>query len=369
MAKSKKEMLAARIEYEIFFKEFSDITRNLTKELTLVQDLNKRFFSIRVASKELCKNLDLTQEAFTSLYVIKKMCKELVEEDIKFSALIEDLSSTKLLKDNLSLIRELSLDNDTAKDLSLIKDLSSIEELDCNQYIVYAVADISPRQQYRFMRFLNSTIKMGCNMVKTKIGEMEYITTKVRGRDVFYAVAPNYDKYLNMLRNAPGSFNNYRKISSFCSSSLEIAYCVDYFGGVHKANMYFLAEVTNISKKSKEQVNFLMTSVPDKLNVVTRYLEQEDRLVYYAVPKIDYTIRATNIRKNIVDYCNDKACRLAFALSNVKTANLLDISGKYVGPLPRSAIYTKKSDEELLSIAETTSKIKVSMDNLYVIAS
>jgi len=232
--------------------------------------------------------------------------------------------------------------------------------------LVFVVVGITVKQQFKFIKYLDYSVKLGKNMIKEDYGEMQYIQTEIDKKPVFFAIAPAYEKYVNMYLNAPNRFETYRNESNFCYNSLKEAYCVNFDGELIEPGRYALIEVNDVSKKTAENIEFLRKDIPEKLSVVAKFIEEEDRIVYYAVSSISGARNSTINRKATIDFCNDKLKRLALALNNCKTANVLDITGKVKRPVTCHEGYRRRSNEEMLKLAQSASKVRENSRNIVI---
>ncbi len=229
-----------------------------------------------------------------------------------------------------------------------------------NPHLVYAIVDITARQSSVFKDYLDTLSRLGANMNKNNSLSIDYLYKVIEGEDcskgVFFVSAPVYEKYISLYLSAPFLFNSYKNKSSFCRSSIQNAYCVTNDGVVLRDGVYALAEVRSLSKKTANQISFLSKDIPNKLGVIVKLSEEDDKITYYAIPHLVYTHSATSLRKEIGEYCVDKRNRLALALNNCKDAYLVDVVGGKPEPVIHCGIYANRSDDYLLDIAQTVTK-------------
>jgi len=228
-------------------------------------------------------------------------------------------------------------------------------------YLVYAIVGITPRQQGKFIKYINRLANLGNNMKSSDNSDensgMKFVSTIVLGRDVLYVITPE-EKYVSMFRSAIFTFYNYRNGTNFCNKSLEEAYSVDWRGNLVAPGIFPLMCVKNFSKLSEEIQNYLLEDIPHSLNVLAKLNIDEDKVIFSCKPPIDLSRRAATVRNSIIDDCKDKSFKLAIALNNYKDVVELDLVGKEVGAVTRNRSYFGRKDADLLSLAKEQTKLK-----------
>ncbi len=224
-------------------------------------------------------------------------------------------------------------------------------------YLTFVVVGITKRQQPKFIKYMQHVVNLGAKKNDEDETKVLFIPTQINGQDVLYVVAPGYDKYVNMYRNALKTINNYTNGTSFCAQSLSEVYCVDVSGELVAPGRFALVCVKSVDKLDEETKDWLLNEIPVALNVV-KSTHEGDKIIYSCQPSIDRSRRSVTIRKAILTDCSVKTKQLSIALTNCPEVCKLDCVGNEMGDIFRKKSHIGRENSELLSIAQDQLKQK-----------